>query len=165
MKIFSFYSKIPLPILVVGYLIVGLLLGYMFPKVEAIKMLNLSGTYFPKTIVTFAALLIFNLLASAMCKLMLYHKEAAGKLFSLIFCIYLIMGCVSLIYVTGWILVLTDTPISLPGVEVPGVGAWLAQIGHTFANVMTQQPLLQALIGAMVLGWVSAKFRLASETS
>ncbi len=154
----NFYSRIPLPILVVGYLIVGLCLGYAFPKNEIIGALHISGTYFPKTIVTFAALLIFNLLAAAMAKLMLYHKEQAGKLFGLIFGAYLLMGCVSLLYVTGWISVLSDIPMFLPGLDVPGPMAWVAQIGHTFANVLTQQPLLQALVGAMLLGWLAAKF-------
>ena len=158
MSIKALYSSIPLPILVVGYLIAGLALGYCFPKNEFIGALHISGTYFPKTIVTFAALLIFNLLAAAMCKLMLYHKEQAGKLFGLIFCAYLFMGCVSLIYVTGWIMVLSDIPMFLPGLEVPGPMAWISQIGHTFANVLTQQPLLQALVGALFVGWFCTKF-------
>ncbi|MBZ2172965.1 cation:dicarboxylate symporter family transporter [Nitratidesulfovibrio sp. SRB-5] len=153
----NFYSRIPLPILVVLYLCVGLCLGYLFPKNEFIGALHTSGTYFPKTIVTFAALLIFNLLAAAMSKLMLYHKEQAGKLFGLIFGAYLFMGAVSLVYVTGWIAVLSDIPMFLPGLEVPGPMAWISQIGHTFANVLTQQPLLQALVGAMVVGWFCAK--------
>lgn len=152
------YSKIPLPILVMGYLIVGLNLGYFFPKNELIGALHISGTFFPKTIVTFAALLIFNLLAGAMCKLMLFHREQAGKLFGLIFGVYLAMGCVSLFYVTGWIALLTDIPFFLPGLEVPGPAEWVAQIGGTFANVLSQQPLMQALAGAIFLGWAVTKF-------
>jgi Na+/H+-dicarboxylate symporter len=94
-----------------------------------------------------------------MAKLMLFHKDKAGKMFGLILGMYVFMGLVSLVYVTGWISVLSDIPFSLPGVEVPGPAAWAAQIGHTFANVLTQQPLLQALVGAMLVGWASAKFQ------
>lgn len=156
--LFERYMKIPLPIMVVGYLTVGMILGYFFPTNQFVSALHISGTYFPKTIVTFAALLIFNLLAGAMAKLMLFHKEQAGRLFGLIFGAYVLMGLVSLFYVTGWITILTDLPFFLPGLEVPGPGAWFSQIGHTFANVLTQQPLLQALVGAVFVGWLAAKF-------
>lgn len=150
--------NIPLPIRVVGFLIAGLALGLAFPKNHFVKELYHSGTYFPKTIVTLAAFLIFNLLAAAMAKLMLFHKEKAGRLFGLILGVYVVMGTVSLIYAAVFLKVFTDIPMSLPGVSVPGAGAWFAQIGHTFAGVLSQQPLLQALVGAMVIGWASARF-------
>jgi Na+/H+-dicarboxylate symporter len=149
--------NIPLPIRVVGLLIVGLGLGLAFPKNAIVKGLYISGTYFPKTIVTFAAFFIFFLLASAMAKLILFHKERAGKMFGLILTMYVVMGAISLVYATAWISVLSDIPFSLPGQKVPGVGAWAAQVGHTFAHVLSQQPLLQALVGAMLIGWMSAK--------
>ncbi len=153
-----YLGKIPLPIRVVGFLVVGLALGFSFPHHEAVNMLFVSGTYFPKTIVTFAAFLIFNLLSAAMAKLMLFHKDKAGKMFGLIFTMYLVMGLISLLYVTGWIALFATVPFTLPGVEVPGPLAWVTQIGETFANILTQQPLLQALVGAMFVGWLSAKF-------
>lgn len=149
--------RIPLPIRVVAFLIIGLALGMAFPKNTFIHYVYISGTYFPKTIVTFAAFLIFNLLAAAMAKMMLWHKEKAGKLFGLILGMYVLMGCISLVYCTGWITVLSDVPFTLPGVEVPGPAAWAKQIGHTFANVLSQQPLLQALLGAMFVGWLTAR--------
>ncbi len=152
------YNSISLPFLVVGYLTAGMTLGYFFPENPVMAALHTSGTLFPKTIVTFAALLIFNLLAGAMAKLILFHKERAGKLFGLIFGVYVTMGFISLIYVTCWIPFLTDTPFALPGQEVPSAGAWLAQIGNTFANVLTDQPLMQALVGSLALGWATAKF-------
>jgi Na+/H+-dicarboxylate symporter len=124
-----------------------------------VNALFTSGTYFPKVIVTFAAFLIFNLLAAAMAKLMLFHREKAGRMFGLILAMYVVMGFISLVYATCWIKVLTPVPMSLPGVEIPSATAWLVQIGDTFANVLSQQPLLQALIGAMLVGWVSARFR------
>lgn len=148
---------IPLPIRVIGFLIIGLTLGLYFPKNEVVKFIYLSGTYFPKTIVTLAAFLIFNLLAAAMAKLMLYHKEKAHKMFGLILAMYVFMGFISLVYATGFLAVLSDLQWSLPGVQIPGPIAWLTQIGHTFANVLSQQPLLQALAGAMFIGWVTAR--------
>src|SRR5208337_3385165 len=148
---------VPLPIRVVGLLIVCLCLGLAFPKNALVKGLYISGTYFPKTIVTFAAFFIFFLLAAAMAKLILFHKERAGKMFGLILTMYVVMGGISLVYASAWISVLSDIPFSLPGQKVPGVGAWVAQVGHTFAHVLSQQPLLQALVGAMLIGWMCAK--------
>lgn len=159
MNIARLYAKIPLPVLVVVYLVAGLALGYAFPGNDMVAMLHTSGTYFPKTIVTFAALLIFSLLAAAMAKLMLFHKNQAGKLFGLIFGAYLLMGAISLVYAAGWIHVLSDIPLFLPGQPMPGPGAWIGQIVHTFANVLTQQPLLQALAGALLAGWICTRLK------
>jgi len=149
--------NIPLPIRVVGFLVGGLALGLAFPNSAVVQAVYLSGTYFPRTVVTFAAFLIFNLLAAAMAKLILFHGEKAGKMFSLILSMYVLMGAISLVWATGWIAVLSDLPFSLPGVKVPGPTAWVIQIGRTFAGVLTQQPLLQALAGALLTGWISAK--------
>lgn len=151
------YFGIPLPIWVVGLLIVGLILGTLFPKNPVVNALYTSGTYFPKTVVTFAAFFIFNLLAAAMAKLVMFHREKAGKLFGLILGIYVLMGVVSLVYVAIWMPFLTRIPITLPGVPIPSPLEWVIQVGHTFANVLTQQPLLQALVGAMVVGYFTAR--------
>jgi Na+/H+-dicarboxylate symporter len=151
------YLKIPLPIRVVGLLSAGLGLGLSFPDNAIVKYLYLSGTYFPRTVVTFAAFFIFNLLAAAMAKLMLFHKERAGKMFGLILSMYVIMGMVSLVWATGWLAFLSDLPLSLPGVKIPGPAAWAIEIGETFAHMLSQQPLLQALVGAMCAGWLTAK--------
>ncbi len=150
---------VPLPIRVVSLLIIGLTLGLCFPKNEVVKIIYLSGTYFPKTIVTLAAFLIFNLLAAAIAKLMLCHKEKAHKMFGLILAMYVFMGFISLVYAAGCLAVLSDLHWTLPGVKVPGPIAWAAQIGHTFAHVLSQQPLLQALAGAMCIGWLTARIR------
>ncbi len=150
---------IPLPIRVVGLLVVGLGLGLAFPKNALVKAAYISGTYFPKAVVTFAAFFIFNLLAAAMAKLILFHKEKAGKMFGLILTMYVVMGGISLVFATGWLTILSDVPFALPGQQTPGFGAWVAQVGHTFAHVLSQQPLLQALVGAMFVGWISAKVK------
>jgi Na+/H+-dicarboxylate symporter len=147
----------PLPVRVVAFLIAGLGLGLAFPKNTYVQYLHLSGTYFPKAVVTFAAFFIFNLLAAAMAKLMLFHKEKAGKTFGVILGMYVTMGAVSLVWASGWLAVLSRLPFSLPGVKFPGPAAWAIQIGHTFANVLSQQPLLQALAGALFVGWITAK--------
>lgn len=142
-----------------GFLIAGFGLGYLYPKSLVLKAMYNSGTYFPKTIVTFSALFIFILLCAAMAKLVLFHKDKAGKLFGLILAIYLAMGLVSLIYVTCLIPMLTGLPTNLPGQITPSPLAWLSLVGKTFANVMTQQPLLQALIGSMVIGYYSGSIK------
>lgn len=152
------YFGIPLPIWVVGLLIAGLALGYTWPKNPVINVLYTSGTYFPKTVVTLSAFFIFNLLAAAMAKLVMFHREKAGKLFGLILGIYVVMGLVSLVYVSIWMPFLTGIAITLPGVPIPSPIQWLVQVGHTFANVLTQQPLLQALVGAMFVGYFTALF-------
>lgn len=151
------FFGIPLPVWVVGLLVVGLALGSLWPKNPVIMALYTSGTYFPKTVVTFAAFFIFNLLAAAMAKLVMFHRERAGKLFGLILGIYVLMGATSLIYVAIWMPFLTRIPITLPGVPIPSPLEWVVQVGHTFSNVLTQQPLLQALLGAMVVGYFTAR--------
>jgi len=151
------HAKIPLPVRVVGFLIAGLSFGLVYPKSQVVHYLYLSGTYFPRTVVTFAAFFIFHLLAAAMAKLMLFHKEQAGKMFGLILGMYVTMGAVSLVWATAWLAVLSPLPFSLAGVAIPGPAQWAIQIGRTFARVLTEQPLLQALVGAMFVGWVTAK--------
>ncbi|MGA8573342.1 MAG: cation:dicarboxylase symporter family transporter [Desulfobaccales bacterium] len=155
-KGFSLFH-LPLPVRVVGLLIIGFALGFAFPKNTLIHYVFISGTIFPKTVVTLCAFLIFNLLAGGMAKLSLFHKEKAGRLFGIILAMYVLMGGVSLIYVTVWLHFLAHLPSSLPGVVVPGALAWIVEIGHTFTHVMSQQPLLQALAGAMFFGWLCAR--------
>ncbi|MFB3826583.1 MAG: cation:dicarboxylate symporter family transporter [Bryobacteraceae bacterium] len=149
--------KVPLPVRVVVFLAAGLLVGLAFPRNTFVHYLYLSGTYFPKTVVTFAAFLIFHLLAAAMAKLMLFHRERAGRTFGAILGMYVTMGAVSLVWAAAWLAVLSKLPLSLPGTAFPGPAAWAAQIGSTFANVLWQQPLLQALAGALFAGWVTAR--------
>ena len=48
----TFLQKIyiPLPYRVLGFLVIGLSLGFAFPKNEIIHALYVSGTYFPKDV-------------------------------------------------------------------------------------------------------------------
>lgn len=149
---------VPLPLWVIGLLTTGLILGLALPDNKIVKFLYLSGTYFPRTVVTFAAFFIFHLLAAAMAKLLLFHKEKAGRMFGLILMLYVVMGAVSLVWASGWLAFLSGLPFSLPGQKIPGPASVAGQVAHTFGNVLSQQPLLQALAGAMVAGWVTARF-------
>jgi len=151
------YFGIPLPFWVIGFLAFGLALGYIFPNDPVVNALYLSGTIFPKTIVTLAAFLIFNLLAAATAKLVLMHGDRAGRLFGLIFSIYVAMGAASLLLVAVLMPFLTGIPFTLEGAKTPGLTSWVAQVAHTFSTVLSQQPLLQALLGAVVVGYVSAR--------
>jgi Na+/H+-dicarboxylate symporter len=118
-----------------------------------------SGTYFPKTVVTLAAFLIFNLLAGATAKLVMMHAQRAGKAFGVIFLMYLVMAIVSLIYVAVWIPFLTSLPFTQAGVASPTIGEWFGRVGNTFANIVSQQPLVQALVGAVALGFLTAGYK------
>ena len=157
-EVWDRFLAIPLPVKVLALLGLGLSLGVLFPHSATVKAIYLSGTYFPRFIVTVAAFLVFQLLAAAMAKLILYHKDRAGRLFLRILALYVLMGLVSLMYATGWLAVVSGLPLSLPGVPLPTPFEWLIQIGRTFYSVLSQQPLLQALGGGMLIGWLTAIF-------
>ncbi len=148
---------IPLPVMVLSLLSIGLALGLLFPQSPIVKGIYLSGTYFPRFIVTLAAVLVFHLLTAATAKLILNHRERAGALFLRIVTIYVVMGIVSLIYVTAWLALLSDIPLSLPGVALPTPLAWARQIVGTFSHVLSQQPLLQVLVSGVLMGWLTAR--------
>jgi len=148
--------SIPLPVRVLTLLGLGLALGVLLPSNAVVRTLYVSGTWFPRFIVTLAAFLVFNLLAAAMAKLILYHKDRAGRLFLWILALYVAMGLVSLIYATGWLAVVSGLPLTLPGAPLPSPLEWLRQIGGTLLNLLSQQPLLQALGGGMLIGWLTA---------
>jgi len=155
-EIWSALPAIPLPIKVLSLLGLGLMLGTLFPRSNAVRTIYLSGTYFPRTIVTLAAFLIFHLLAAAMAKLILCHKDRAGRFFLRILVLYIAMGFVSLIYAVGWLAVISGLPLTLPGVPLPTPMEWLRQIGGTLLNIFSQQPLLQVLGVGMLIGWFTA---------
>jgi Na+/H+-dicarboxylate symporter len=149
-------TSLPLPVKVLSLLGFGLAMGLLFPHNVVVKAIYLSGTYFPRLIVTLAGLLVFHLLTAAMAKLILNHREKAGKLFARIVTLYVTMGVLSLIYATVWIRLLSDLPNTLAGVPLPTPIGWAMQIGRTLSHVFSQQPLLQALGGAMIVGWLTA---------
>jgi Na+/H+-dicarboxylate symporter len=149
-------ASLPLPVKVLSLLALGLTLGILFPNSSFVRAIYLSGTYFPRTIVTLAALLVFQLLTAATAKLILYHKERAGRLFARILALYAVMGVVSLIYAAGWLAVFSGLPLFLPDVHLPTPIEWFKQIGTTLVTIFSQQPLLQALGGGILAGWLTA---------
>jgi Na+/H+-dicarboxylate symporter len=146
-----------MPLRVLSLLGLGLALGLRFPNNSVVKAIYLSGTWFPRCIVTLAALLVFHLLTAAMAKLILYHKDRAATLFLRIVAMYVVMGIVSLIYAVGWLAFLSDIPFSLAGIDLPTPLGWARQVIDTFSHVLSQQPLLQALAGGIMMGWLTAR--------
>src|SRR5882672_9989862 len=78
------YFGIPLPVWVLLFLAAGLTAGFFFPDNRAANVLYAAGTYFPKTVVTLATLIVFALLSGATAKLVLVHRQRARRLFGLI---------------------------------------------------------------------------------
>ena len=147
-------SRIPLPVWVVTLLAVGIGLGLCLPTNSAVRAIYTSGTYFPRLLVTLASLLIFHLLTAATAKLLLNHKQRAGRLFVWTITLYVSLGIASLIYATAWLAILSGLPFTGHGTGLPVSGRWTRQIVLTFTNVLTQQPLLQALVGGVLVGWL-----------
>ncbi len=150
------YFGIPLPIWVMVFLAGGLVVGMLFPGNRIANAVYTAGTYFPKAVVTFATLIIFAILSGATAKLVLFHRQEAGRLFGLILLAYVALGFASLFYVTIWIPILTDLPLTVPGAARLGPGQWLRQVGHSFSTLFSDQPLIQVLISAVVIGYLAA---------
>ncbi len=150
------YFGISLPIWVLVFLAVGLAVGLLFPKNSFANAAYVSGSWFPKGVVTFAGPLIFALLAAATAKLVLLHGRRAQRLFGLIVALYLALGVASLIFVTALIPLLTKLPFVTSDAGVSGPGVWLGQVATTFVLFLTTQPLIQTLLGAMLVGYFSA---------
>ena len=149
------YFGIPLPVWVIVFLAGGLLIGMRFSGNHVAALIYTSGTYFPKAVVTFATLIIFVLLAGATAKLVLFNRQGAGRLFGSILAAYVVLGFASLVYVTIWIPILTKLPFADPGVPILGAGQWLQQVGQSFSTLLSKQPLIQALVIAVFIGYVA----------
>ena len=105
---------------------------------------------------TFATLIIFALLSGATAKLVLYNRQGAGRLFGSVLAAYVVLGFASLVYVTIWIPILTNLPFAAPGVPILGAGQWFQQVGKSFSTLLSEQPLIQALVIAVLIGYVAA---------
>jgi Na+/H+-dicarboxylate symporter len=150
------YFGIPLPLWVIVFLAGGLLIGVRFAGNHAALVIYTSGTYFPKAVVTFATLIIFALLSGATAKLVLHNRQGAGRLFGSLLAAYVVLGFASLVYVTLWIPILTKLPFAAPGAPILGAGQWLQQVGHSFSTLLSEQPLIQALVIAVIIGYTAA---------
>ena len=151
------YFGVPLAYWVIAFLSAGLALGLFFPKDPFVKFLYLSGTYFPKAVVTFAPFIIFNLLAASIAKLVLSSRYKAGRLFGLLLGLYVLMGLGALLFVSLWIPFLIKAPFFQQGISRFVPGEWEDQIARTFSDILVGQPLLQALMGAMGIGFWTAR--------
>ena len=150
------YFGVPMPAWVVVLLAAGLLIGVRFQGNRIAAAIYASGTIFPKAVVTFATLIIFALLAGATAKLVLYNRQQSGRLFGSIFAAYVVLGIASLVYVTVWIPILTNLPLGAPNAAPQGVDLRLREIGHSFSTLFSEQPLVQALIIAVIAGYLAA---------
>ena len=147
---------IPLAAWVLSALVLGLILGTLLPRNRLAAAAFTSGTWFPKSIVSFAVPLIFILLAGATTKLMLFHGQRAGRMFGLILTLYFALGVASLVFVTLFIPLLTSLPFAASGVAPPSVGQWVRQIAESLSTFLTNQPLIQSLLCAILAGYFSA---------
>jgi Na+/H+-dicarboxylate symporter len=150
------YFGAPLALWVIVFLAGGLVIGALFPGNRLAVAIYISGTYFPKAVVTFATLVIFALLSGATAKLVLFNRQGAGRLFGTILAAYVALGFASLVYVTIWIPVLTKLPFVAPGAPILGVGQWIQQVGHSFSTLFSEEPLIQVLILAILTGYTTA---------
>ena len=147
-----------------GYLAIGLTLGVLFPRNQVVLWIAQTGTWFPRTVVTLATAIIFVLMSAALAKTLLTHRRS-GRFLLLVVGLYVLMGGVSLIYVSAWIPVLTGLRLSLPGQALPGFTEWLRGVLNTFGTVFTEQPLLQVLVAGAVGGALAGSTRALHPTA
>ena len=156
--------SIPLPVQTFGCLAAGLALGTFFPDNPVFLRIAQSGTWFPRTIVTFATAIIFILMAAALAKTLLSHSRASRFLL-LVVGLYVLMAAASLLYVSMWIPFLTGLPLSRPGQPPPGFSGWLRGIGAAIGTVFVEQPLLQVLLAAFAAGALAGSSRRLRPTA
>ena len=92
--------RVPQAVRVIACLAAGVGLGLAFPNNAVVLAIAESGTWFPKTIVTFATAIILILISSALAKTLLSHKRAS-RFIAIIVSLYVVMGAVSLVYVSS----------------------------------------------------------------
>jgi len=136
----------------------GVALGLLFPRNPVVLAVALTGTWFPKTIVTFATAVIFVLMSAALAKTLLTHRRS-GRFLTYTVSLYIAMGLVSLVYVSAWIPLLTGLPMNRPGQGLPGIAGWLHGIAIAFKTAFTEQPLLQVLVAAFLIGGLAGSVR------
>ncbi len=149
---------------VLAWLAAGLLLGLAFPGNSIVGAIAESGTWFPRTIVTLATAIVFILIAATLAKTLLSHARAT-RLLSIIVCLYVGLGALSLAYVSAWIPVLTKLPFSRADVPLPGIAAWLHAILAALATTFAEQPLLQVLVAGTIAGALTGSIRALRPTA
>jgi Na+/H+-dicarboxylate symporter len=151
-------SRLPQPVTIAGCLLTGLGLGLAFPTNQVVLAVAQSGTWFPRTIVTLATAIVYILMSAALARTLLSHARGT-RFLAILITLYVVMGAVSLLYVSAWIPVLTDLPFSRPDVPLPGFFQWLQGVGRTFSGTLTGQPLLQMLVAATLTGALAGSVR------
>jgi Na+/H+-dicarboxylate symporter len=143
---------------ILGCLSAGLALGVFFPRNPVVLGIAQTGTWFPKTIVTFATAIIFVLMSAALAKTLFTHRRSGRFLLSVIG-LYVVMGFVSLLYVSAWIPTLTGLPLNQSQQPLPALGSWFHGIATAYSTVLTEQPLLQVLVASFVIGTLTGMMR------
>jgi Na+/H+-dicarboxylate symporter len=152
-------TNIPLAYWVIMTLVLGFGLGLYLPNNKIVQVVAKSGTYFPKTVVTFATAIIFFLISAATARLIMIYKDKAGRLFGWTFLLYVVLGFVSLIWSSLFFKLVIGLPLTIDGAKVPSLVTWALQVANTFKTILAKQPLLQILAAAIVVGWVSASMK------
>jgi len=155
---------IPPAVRIFIFLAAGLALGTILPRNPVVLALAQSGTWFPKTVVTVAPAIVFVLMSAPVAKTLLTHSRA-GRFLLIIVGLYVAMAAVSLVYVSFWIPPLTGLPLSLPGQRLPGFIGWLQGIVTVLGTVLTEQPLLQVLVAASIVGALAGSIRSLHTTA
>ena len=70
-----------------GYLAIGLTLGVLFPRNQVVLWIAQTGTWCPRTVVTFATAIIFVLMSAALAKTLLTHTRS-GRFLLLVVGLY-----------------------------------------------------------------------------
>jgi Na+/H+-dicarboxylate symporter len=149
-------ARIPLGVWVLIALAIGFTIGSRYPKSPVVKAIGTTGTYFPKTVVTFAAVIVFFLLSAATARLVLVHRERAGLFFRRTLGLYLVLGLLSLVWVSVVILAARLLPGAEGTTRLSG-GALAVSTLSTFRTVVSQQPLVQVLVAAPIVGWTAGR--------
>jgi Na+/H+-dicarboxylate symporter len=143
--------RVPQPVKIVACLLTGLGLGFAFPQNDIVLAIAQTGTWFPRTIVTLATAIVFVLMSAAVARTLQSHARGT-RFLAILVTLYVVMGAVSLLYVSAWIPLLTGIPFNSPDVPLPTVLGWLQGVGRALSGTLTDQPLLQVLIAAAISG-------------
>lgn len=155
MRGLSLFKCVPTTYWVFITLIIGFLTGSIAPKNPIVHFIAQTGTIFPKAIVTFAAPVIFFLLAGATIRVIKSQKGRAGKIVGMVFAAFLIVGLASLTWSTILVKMFIHLPIS-NAQENTSLLFVTKAVFNTLRTMISQQPILHMLIAGVLVGWLAA---------